>query len=198
MDNIVPKKSSSVENVLYFIIFGIILVILAYYVLKHLKYMFILGLKKVDEYVLNKSGLDKEDFAVSIPNTPSLFVLNTSLGSAVSFKPIKDISIIAYLCTITNTSNQDTPIQLKTIKNIEGLTNEQGYIVIDLPELNNTDVYSIVIKPITKEGTGIASNTVYAYKKDDDTDATFLETTPLDDNLDNYNFSSDITQKIYK
>ena len=42
MDNIVPKKSSSVENVLYFIIFGIILVILAYYVLKHLKYMFIL------------------------------------------------------------------------------------------------------------------------------------------------------------
>ena len=70
--------------------------------------------------------------------------------------------------------------------------------MIDLPELNNTDVYSIVIKPITKEGTGIASNTVYAYKKDDDPDATFLETTPLDDNLDNYNFSSDITQKIYK
>lgn len=185
------------EKVFYFVIFGVILAFLAYHALRHLKSIFVLGLKKLDEYVINNTGLDKEDFSVSLPTTPTLYVLNTTLGSAISFKPQDDATIKAYLCTIKNTTNQDAAIQLKMIKDIDGLTNEKGFIVIDLPELNKTDTYSVMIHPITETGKGLPSNVVYAYNKDDDPDAAFIETTSIDDNLDNYNFSVDITKNIY-
>ena len=41
------------------------------------------------------------------------------------------------------------------------------------------------------------SNMVYAYKQDDDIETKYLTTTPFDDNLDNYNFSTNITKNIY-
>lgn len=185
------------EGLLYFSIFGIILLILGFYMLKHLKALFILGLKKLDEYVVNKNGLDQEDFAVSIPNTPKLYVMNSSLGSAIAFKPEQDDSITAYLCTIKNTSTIDAPVQLKVIKDTDSLLNENGYVVVDLKQLNDEDNYSVAIHPVTKEGKGLASNMVYAYKKDDDLNTPMLETVSIDTNLDNYNFSTDITKKIH-
>lgn len=185
------------EGLLYFIVFGIILLVLGFYMLKHLKAVFVLGLKKLDEYVVNLNGLDKEEFAVSMPNTPRLYVMNSSLGSAIAFKPEQDDSIIAYLCTIKNTSNIDAPIQLKVIKDTESLLNKNGYVVIDLKQLNDEDNYSVAIHPVTKEGKGLSSNIVYAYKKDDDPNIPMLETTSIDTNLDNYNFSTAITKGIY-
>ena len=185
------------ESVLYFIVFGIILLILGFYVLKHLKAVFVLGLKKMDEHIVNKIGLDKEEFSVSMPNTPRLYVMNSSLGSAIAFKPEKDKSIMAYLCTIKNTTNIDAPIQLKVIKDTDSLLNENGFVVIDLKQLNETDNYSVAIHPVTKDGKGMASNLVYAYKKDDDHNTPMIETTSIDTNIDNYNFSTDITRNIH-
>jgi hypothetical protein len=185
------------EGLLYSIIFGIILLILGFYVLKHLKALFLLGLKKLDEYVVNKSSLDQEDFAVSMPHTPRLYVMNSSLGSAIAFKPEQDESIMSYLCTIKNTTDIDAAVQIKVIKDTEPLLNENGYVVIDLQQLNDTDNYSIAIHPITKDGKGLASNLVYAYKKDDDLNTPMIETTSIDTNLDNYNFSTHITRNIH-
>ena len=197
MDSL-PTRKSSTESLFYFIFFGAILLVLSYYILKHFKKVFVLGFKKFDEYLMdNTDSLDKETFAVSIPITPKLFVLNTSLGSAISFKPTQDKSIEGYLCMIKNTSNIDAPIQVKTITNIDRRTDESGFIVIDLDDLNDKDTYSIVIFPITDKGKGMPSNMVYAYKNDDDIETRYLTTTPFDDNLDNYNFSSNVTKNIY-
>lgn len=198
MDNL-PTRKSSVESIFYFIFYGIILLVLAYYILKHTKRILSIVFKKIDDYMMENSvSLEKEPFAVSIPNTPKLYVLNTSLGSAISFKPVNDKSINGYLCMIKNTSNIDDPIRLKTISDIHRAVDTKGFIVIDLDELNEKDTYSIVVYPITKEGKGMPSNMVYAYKQDDDIETQYLTTTPFDDNLDNYNFSSNITNPIYR
>ena len=99
MDTLTPKlptRKSSTESILYFFVFGAILVTLLYYILKHFKSIFLIGLKNLDEYVINNKGLDKEEFAVSLPNSPKVFVLNTAMGSAISFKPVNDKSIKGY------------------------------------------------------------------------------------------------------
>lgn len=197
MDSL-PTRKSSTESILYFIIFGIILLVLAFYIIKHFKKVFVLGFNKLDSYLMeNTNSLDKETFAVSIPITPRLFVLNTSIGSAVSFKPTKDKTITGYLCMIRNTTNNEAPIQLKTITNIDAQTNQKGFIVIDLNDLNKKDTYNIVIFPITKDGKGMPSNMVYAYQQDDGIESQYLTTTPFDDNIDNYSFSTNITKNIY-
>ena len=197
MDSL-PTRKSSAESIIYFVLFGIILLVLAFYTLKHFRKIFVLGFNKLDSYLMeNTNSLDKEPFAVSVPNTPRLFVLNTSLGSAISFKPLKDKSIKGYLCMIKNSSNIDAPVQMKTITNVKERTDNNGFIVIDLDEVNDTDTFSIVLFPITEKGKGMPSNMVYAYKQDDDIETKYLTTTPFDDNLDNYNFSTNITKNIY-
>lgn len=199
MDSL-PTRKSSAESIFYFIFFGTILVVLAYYIAKHGRRILSIGFKKIDDYMMENSiSLDKEPFAVSLPNTPKLYVLNTSLGSAISFKPVDDLTVTGYLCMIKNTSNNDAPIHLKTITDIERATDSNGSIVLDLDELNEKDTYSIVVYPVTTDGEkGLPSNMVYAYRQDDDIETNYLTTTPFDDNLDNYNFSSNITKLIYR
>lgn len=199
MDSL-PMRKSSAESIFYFIFFGTLLVVLAYYIAKHGKRVLSIGFKRIDDYMMaNSISLDKEPFAVSIPNATKLYVLNTSLGSAISFKPIKDKSVTGYLCMIKNTSNNDAPIRLKTISDIERATDSNGFVVLDLDELNENDTYSIVVYPVTNDGEkGMPSNMVYAYRQDDDIETNYLTTTPFDDNLDNYNFSSNITKLIYR
>ena len=93
MDSL-PTRKSSAESIFYFIFFGTILLALAFYILKHFRKIFVLGFNTLDSYLMEQTNsLDKEPFAVSVPNTPRLFVLNTSLGSAISFKPSTDKSI---------------------------------------------------------------------------------------------------------
>ena len=197
MDSL-PTRKSSTESIFYFVFFGIILITLAFFTLKHFRKIFVLGFNKLDSYLMeNTNSLDKEPFAVSVPNTPRLFVLNTSLGSSISFKPTKDKSIKGYLCMIKNSSNIDAPIQMKTITDVKERIDNKGFIVIDLDELNDTDTFSIVLFPITEKGKGMPSNMVYAYKQDDNIETKYLTTTSFDDNLDNYNFSTNITKNIY-
>lgn len=197
MDSL-PTRKSSAESIFYFIFFGTILLALAFYILKHFRKVFVLGFNTLDSYLMEQTNsLDKEPFAVSVPNTPRLFVLNTSLGSAISFKPSTDKSIKGYLCVIKNTNNINAPVQIKTITNVKDRIDNKGFIVIDLNELNDTATFSIVLFPITEKGKGMPSNMVYAYKQDDDIETKYLTTTPFDDNLDNYNFSTNITKNIY-
>lgn len=199
-------QKSSVESVLYLIGFIFVFIILSRYIFKHLKYSFLYGLNQLDEYVINYKGLDKEDFADHLVTTPKLYVLNTVLGSVISFEHTDD-RIIAYLCTIKNTSDVDAPQIMKIIKPQDEMSSENKFVIHDLKDIQGDDVYSVFIQPIIKDSKtketslqsedNFKSNVVYAYKKDEDPELKYLKTIPFDDNIENYNFSSDITKKVY-
>ena len=47
MDSL-PTRKSSAESIIYFVLFGIILLVLAFYTLKHFRKIFVLGFNKLD------------------------------------------------------------------------------------------------------------------------------------------------------
>jgi hypothetical protein len=177
---------STLESGFYILFFGILLVVLALYILKHAKGFFVYVLARLDNYVIHYTN--KETFqTLSIPSTPKLHAINSYYGSTIYFKIHPKDDIQGYIYTMRNTSNPSAPIHVKILS--KTMADEADTIRQEVKEIKQGDVYQVHIKPFTKNNVGLPSNPVFVYKEMGNGGYDFTKT--MNNEIDEFHFKED-------